>query len=135
MSDTNDNGNGNDRPGGRTLGLRGGGQSRVRQNFSHGRSKTVVVETKRKRIIGGPGAKPAAPAVAEAPAPAPTPPPVQNLHTPRQLDGESADKQLLDLTEHNLPIWTSQVYVALGVSCVEYSRLPVRREATPWSYG
>lgn len=71
MSDTNDNGNGNERPGGRTLGLRGGGQSRVRQNFSHGRSKTVVVETKRKRIIGGPGVKPAAPAVAEAPAPAP----------------------------------------------------------------
>ncbi len=71
MSDTNDNGSGNERPGGRTLGLRGGGQSRVRQNFSHGRSKTVVVETKRKRIIGGPGAKPAAPAVAEAPAPAP----------------------------------------------------------------
>jgi len=77
MSDTNDNDNGNERPGGRTLGLRGGGQSRVRQNFSHGRSKTVVVETKRKRIIGAPGAKPAAPAapaapaVAEAPAPAP----------------------------------------------------------------
>ncbi len=71
MNDTNDNGNGNERPGGRTLGLRGGGQSRVRQNFSHGRSKTVVVETKRKRIIGGPGAKPAAPAVVEAPASAP----------------------------------------------------------------
>ncbi len=79
MSDTNDNDNGNERPGGRTLGLRGGGQSRVRQNFSHGRSKTVVVETKRKRIIGAPGAKPAAPAapaapaVAEAPAPVATP--------------------------------------------------------------
>ena len=85
MSDTNDNGNGNERPGGRTLGLRGGGQSRVRQNFSHGRSKTVVVETKRKRIIGGPGAKPPAadsqssapagkakPTPAAAPKPAPT---------------------------------------------------------------
>ena len=72
MSDTNDNDNGNERPGGRTLGLRGGGQSRVRQNFSHGRSKTVVVETKRKRIIGAPGAKPAAPAAKkEAPAKAP----------------------------------------------------------------
>ncbi len=72
MSDTNDNGNGNERPGGRTLGLRGGGQSRVRQNFSHGRSKTVVVETKRKRIIGAPGAKPASPAAKkEAPAKAP----------------------------------------------------------------
>jgi len=69
MSDTNDNGNGNDRPSGRTLGLRGAGQQgRVRQNFAHGRSKTVVVETKRKRIIGTPGVKPAAvePVVAEA---------------------------------------------------------------------
>ncbi len=44
-----------------------GQQGRVRQNFSHGRSKTVVVETKRKRIIGTPGAKSAAiePVVAE----------------------------------------------------------------------
>ena len=32
--------------------------SRVRQNFSHGRSRTVVVETKRKRLVGAPGAKP-----------------------------------------------------------------------------
>ena len=31
-------------------------QSRVRQNFSHGRSKTVLVETRRKRIIGAPPA-------------------------------------------------------------------------------
>src|SRR5690606_18674999 len=30
-------------------------QSRVKQSFSHGRSKTVVVETKRKRTPGGSG--------------------------------------------------------------------------------
>ncbi len=38
---------------GNTLGLRGGGteKSHVRQSFSHGRSKSVVVETKRKRVI------------------------------------------------------------------------------------
>lgn len=38
---------------GKTLGLRGGGteKSHVRQSFSHGRSKSVVVETKRKRVI------------------------------------------------------------------------------------
>jgi translation initiation factor IF-2 len=36
-------------------------QSRVKQSFSHGRTKTVVVETKRKRF--GDDAKPAAPAV------------------------------------------------------------------------
>jgi translation initiation factor IF-2 len=59
MSDDKDDGNNNERPGGRTLGLRAGGQGRVRQNFSHGRSKTVVVETKRKRMIGPGAAKPA----------------------------------------------------------------------------
>jgi translation initiation factor IF-2 len=59
MSDDKDDGNNNERQGGRTLGLRAGGQGRVRQNFSHGRSKTVVVETKRKRMIGPGAAKPA----------------------------------------------------------------------------
>ncbi len=39
----------------------------VRQSFSHGRSKTVTVEVKRRRSFGTP-AEPAAPAVAEAPA-------------------------------------------------------------------
>ena len=49
-------------------------QSRVRQNFSHGRSKTVVVETKRKRILGAPGAKPGAtPATPAAAKPASAP--------------------------------------------------------------
>jgi translation initiation factor IF-2 len=61
-------------------------QGTVRQNFSHGRTKAVVVETK-KRKFSMPGDKPepvaAAPVsvftpkppVAPAPAPAPTPPP------------------------------------------------------------
>ncbi len=45
---------------------------RVRQNIAHGRSKTVVVETKRKRIIAAPGKKPlsARPATAAPEAPA-----------------------------------------------------------------
>ena len=43
--------------GGKTLGLRGGTEkSHVRQSFSHGRSKSVVVETKRKRVVAKPGA-------------------------------------------------------------------------------
>ncbi len=45
----------------------------VRQNIAHGRSKTVVVETRRKRIITAPGAKPRAtakPAAPQAPRPA-----------------------------------------------------------------
>ncbi len=69
-----------------TLTLRGGGlsQGTVRQNFSHGRSKAVVVET-RKRRITKPGEKPVeepvvlapvvAPVVREAPVAPPPPPP------------------------------------------------------------
>ncbi len=60
MTDTNDS---NDRKlggaggQGRPLSLRRPvEQSRVKQNFSHGRTKTVVVETRRKRP-GGPGGK------------------------------------------------------------------------------
>ncbi|MFM7028009.1 MAG: translation initiation factor IF-2 [Chakrabartia sp.] len=47
----------------------------VKQSFSHGRSNTVVVEVKRRRVIGKPG-EGEAPQVAEAaPAPAPAPAP------------------------------------------------------------
>jgi translation initiation factor IF-2 len=47
---------------------------KVKQSFSHGRSNTVVVEVKKRRILGRPGEAPPAPAsepVAEAPKPAP----------------------------------------------------------------
>jgi translation initiation factor IF-2 len=56
---------------------------KVKQSFSHGRSNTVVVEVKKRRILGRPGEAPPAEApkpVAEAPAPvippkpAPSPP-------------------------------------------------------------
>ena len=54
-----------DNDGKKTLGLRGTGSrpSNVKQSFSHGRTKNVVVETKRKRIVvPKPGApKPGAP--------------------------------------------------------------------------
>src|SRR5688572_11518693 len=56
---------------------------KVKQSFSHGRSNTVVVEVKKRRILAKPGEAPAAveappvqPAAATpaaAPAPAPTP--------------------------------------------------------------
>jgi len=57
MSDT-------DNKSGKPLGLRGGGdRSHVRQSFSHGRTKSVVVETKRKRVVvPKPGAATPAPA-------------------------------------------------------------------------
>ncbi|MBO9465959.1 translation initiation factor IF-2 [Tropicibacter sp. R15_0] len=54
-----------DNDGKKTLGLRGGARSgNVKQSFSHGRTKNVVVETKRKRVVvpkpGAAGAKGAA---------------------------------------------------------------------------
>src|SRR5450631_23203 len=53
MSDLNDKTDSPDtRPQGATLSLKRPGveQSRVKQSFAHGRSKTVVVETRRKRF-------------------------------------------------------------------------------------
>ncbi|SEL26322.1 bacterial translation initiation factor 2 (bIF-2) [Roseivivax marinus] len=49
-----------DNDGKKTLGVRGGGprSGNVKQSFSHGRTKNVVVETKRKRTVSAP--KPAA---------------------------------------------------------------------------
>ena len=87
MNDTNDT---NGKPAaGRTLGLRRPAveQSRVKQNFSHGRTKTVAVEIKRKRV---PVAEPAAPAPAPAavapppaaPVPAPAPAPAPKAAAP-----------------------------------------------------
>src|SRR6185369_11694219 len=49
---------------------------KVKQSFSHGRSNTVVVEVKKRRILGRPGEAPPAPApepVDEAPKQAPKP--------------------------------------------------------------
>ena len=56
-----------DTDGRKTLGLGGSRPSNVKQSFSHGRTKNVVVETKRKRVVvpkpgghkpTGPGAGP-----------------------------------------------------------------------------
>src|SRR5271170_2076180 len=90
MSDDNENGRNNPgAPGGRaplTLKPRAGAVSSgtVKQSFSHGRSKTVVVETKRRRVDGPPVAAPAGarpvfdtpkPRAPEPAAAAPPPPP------------------------------------------------------------
>ena len=57
----------NDTDGKKPLGLRGGSApGQVKQSFSHGRTKSVVVETKRKRVVvpkpGAPVATGTAPA-------------------------------------------------------------------------
>jgi len=68
MSDTD---NGESKSGGKTLTLKGGETGRVRQSFSHGRSKSVVVEKKRKRVFTPrDGAAPAPKPAAETPSPA-----------------------------------------------------------------
>ncbi len=100
MNDTNDPGDrkhgaGPQGPSGRTLSLRRPAveQGRVRQNFPHGRSKTVVVETKRKRVIQP--AKPAeseSAAAAKAPSPAPAaaaPRPAPAAASPRPAAGSA----------------------------------------------
>jgi translation initiation factor IF-2 len=68
--------NGNDKPvlGRKPLGLKRTVEAgQVQQSFSHGRKNTVVVEVKRRRIIGKPGE---VESVALAPEPAAPPPPV-----------------------------------------------------------
>ncbi|WP_420132697.1 translation initiation factor IF-2, partial [Rhodopseudomonas sp.] len=63
-------------------------QGVVRQSFSHGRSKQVVVEKRGKRRIGDGAPEPAAPEVAKKPAPAapaaPPPPRQQPRPSPQQ---------------------------------------------------
>ena len=63
----------------------------VKQSFSHGRSNTVVVEVKRRRILGKPGE--AEPVVAAEPAvvvAAPPPPPPPPPPAPKPVSSESA---------------------------------------------
>ena len=89
----------------------------VQQSFSHGRKNTVVVEVKRRRVIGKPGeggaatpppapasgaapapspeaaqsaapARPAAPAEARRPAPSPTPAPRNDLMSRQELQAK-----------------------------------------------
>ncbi|WP_066801425.1 translation initiation factor IF-2 [Sphingomonas soli] len=67
---------------------------KVKQSFSHGRSNTVVVEVKRRRVLGPQGA-PAeevtqAPEPVAAPAPAPTPTPAP---APRPVSNETAQER------------------------------------------
>src|SRR3990167_5835711 len=97
MSDENDNGRA---PGGRaplTLKPRGAGSvsaGTVKQSFSHGRSKTVVVETKRARTHSAPAGNLAAPSPAEkrsfTPPPASSPRPASPSG---DGSGLSADEQ------------------------------------------
>ncbi len=71
---------------------------KVKQSFSHGRSNTVVVEVKKRRILGKPGEAPAPEPKAEAPAPAPAaraPAPAAKPAAPkRPVDDITARKEM-----------------------------------------
>src|SRR4030095_11365980 len=70
---------------------------KVKQSFSHGRSNTVVVEFKKRRILGRPGEAPPEPPkpAAEAPAPAPvsTPKAAPQPRKPSAADEIAARKE------------------------------------------
>ncbi|MDP3907988.1 translation initiation factor IF-2 [Novosphingobium sp.] len=69
----------NDKPtlGRKPLGLKRSVEAgEVKQTFSHGRTNKVVVEVKRRKLIGKPGEAPVAAPAAPEPAPAPAPAPV-----------------------------------------------------------
>ncbi|MFL6728558.1 MAG: translation initiation factor IF-2 [Sphingomicrobium sp.] len=70
---------------------------KVKQSFSHGRSNTVVVEVKKRRILGRPGETPPAPApepVAEAPKPAPKPVAAPQPRKPSAAEEIAARKEM-----------------------------------------
>ncbi|MEO6433365.1 MAG: translation initiation factor IF-2 [Sphingomicrobium sp.] len=77
---------------------------KVKQSFSHGRSNTVVVEVKKRRILGRPGEAPPPPveapapeAVAPAPAPAPQPA-APAASAPRRLsEGEQIAQRRIEM--------------------------------------
>src|SRR5262245_13561985 len=84
---------------------------KVKQSFSHGRSNTVVVEVKKRRVLGRPGeaeapkpqAAPAVPApVAKAPAPAETPKPAARPHNDAATRREIQDRLLRQAEEDRL---------------------------------
>jgi translation initiation factor IF-2 len=88
-----------------TLSLKGGGRSQgtVRQNFSHGRSKAVVVETKKRRIHK-PGETPKpvetrAPVTPAKPAAPSTPQPVERSDAASNLSREEMEARRRALEE------------------------------------
>ena len=79
----------------KTLGLLGGPRSgNVKQSFSHGRTKNVVVETKRKRVVvPKPGAaKPVAPGAVRGSDPARRPAGISDVEMDRRLKAVQAAK-------------------------------------------
>ncbi|RIA43628.1 translation initiation factor 2 (bIF-2) [Hephaestia caeni] len=78
---------------------------KVKQSFSHGRSNTVVVEVKRRRVLGKPGEAEAPKIDAEPPAPpAPAPKPAAPARaaTPSETPRERQERLLRDAEEQRM---------------------------------
>ncbi len=84
-----------DSDGKKTLGLKGARPGNVKQSFSHGRTKNVVVETKRKRVVvPKPGAsKPAAPAAPVKSDPSKRPAGISDAEMERRMKALQAAKE------------------------------------------
>src|ERR1700712_2461526 len=83
-------------PGRKPLGLKRSVEAgEVKQTFSHGRTNKVVVEVKRRKLIGKPGETPPAPApeVVAAPPPPPAPAPVAAAPKPRPAPVSNETRQ------------------------------------------
>ena len=65
----------------------------VKQTFSHGRTNKVVVEVKRRRLVGKPGETPAPTPAPEVVAPPPPPPPPPAAPAPRRPSASSETPQ------------------------------------------
>ncbi|WP_315762222.1 translation initiation factor IF-2 [Sphingomonas sp. Y38-1Y] len=73
---------------------------KVKQSFSHGRSNTVVVEVKRRRMVGRPGEEAGAPITEAAPPPAPVaapapPPPAPVSRPPANETAQERQTRML----------------------------------------
>ncbi len=91
----------NDKPKRKPLSL-GKGAGTVRQNFSGGRSKQVVVETKKRRVVGGPTAKPMikpAPVKGSTPPAKPAPGPRPTAAPSPKVDEVAAAAKALGLSK------------------------------------
>ena len=117
MSDENDNGNGGNGsggqgPGGRaplTLKPRAGAMNTgtVKQSFSHGRTKTVVVETKRRRMDSPSPSRTEAQQVF-APRPAPTPAPAAPTPAPAAAGGSALNLSQSELAARQKVVEAAQ---------------------------
>src|SRR3546814_2865697 len=77
----------------------------MKQSFSHGRSNTVVVEVKRRRVLGKPGEAEAPKIEAEPPAPpapAPKPAPARPAATSNETPRERQERLLRDAEEQRM---------------------------------